>query len=284
MIPHARCLVVALAFCIPLHGQQQATPEPQVPADQQTAAGPSQNLTTTLPQELVKLTARSDLVLVPVVVTDKSGKAVAGLKKDTFRVEENGKLRNLTLFEETKTEKPVAGKKDASSPTESNFLLGDDHVWRVTIVVLDMINTPSMRQLEAKKQLVDYLLRSASRDEPMAIFGLSGRGLRELHSFTTDTRVLVEALQKLKVSLSSEESTQPPAELSDDPYFSQQVSDEVQQMSDLLADLDATLSADIQRGATRETLLAFTQLARLSEYSRPQNAYLGHRGLPIYDR
>ena len=47
-----------------------------------------------------------------------------------------------------------------------------------------MINSPWVRQGEAKRQLADYLLRSAVRDEPIAVFALTRQGLRQVDSFT----------------------------------------------------------------------------------------------------
>jgi len=214
------------------------------------------------PPELAKLSARSDLVLVPVIVTDKSGKHVSGLQKEAFRIEENGNLRGISVFEETETETPVARGRDTASEGYSNFVFGDEHSWRLTTIVLDMVNTPWMRQLEAKKQLIDYLLRSALHDEPVAIFGLNGSGLHQLHPFTSDSKVLISALQKLKLSLSSDEGTQPPEVFTDDPSEEQQASAEEQLMSDFMQDLSDTPAANYQRIATRETLLGMTQLAR----------------------
>jgi VWFA-related protein len=217
--------------------------------------------TTPPPQDLVKLTTRSDLVLVPVIVTDKSGNHVPGLTKDSFRIEENGKLRSISIFEELHTEAPTIPASAQNPGTYSNFLLGDDHPWRITIVVLDMLNTPWLRQIEGKKQLIDYLSRSAVRNEPTAVFGLNSRGLHQLHPFTTNTQVLLDALQKLKLSLSTEERTQPPATLTDDPTEDQQASDEALLMSDFMQDLDTTITANYQRTAIRETLAALTQLS-----------------------
>ena len=262
MIRACRLLVAFLALSSPLIGQQESTPQSaQLPSAGQTAQNASATRAMSPAQELVKLIARSDLVLVPVVVTEKSGKHVLGLQKDAFRIEENGKDRVISVFEETKTETLASRPKEASPESHSNFLAGDDHPWRVTIVVLDMINTPWLRQVEAKKQLTDYLLRSAVRDEPTAIFALTSSGLRQLHAFTTDTKVLIEALQKLKLSLSSEERTEPPAELTDDSSAQQQASAEEQLLFDALNDLDATVSANYQRTASRETLSGLTQLA-----------------------
>lgn len=254
-------LIAGLLFVgFPLFGQQDVNRQPSQSATQTTPAVP-ENRIAPQSQDLAKLVARTDLVLVPVIVTDKTGKHVSGLQKEAFRIEENGNVRGVSVFEEAKTEKLVA-RKDTTSDDHFNFLLpGDEHPWRLTSVVLDMINTPWMRQLEAKKQLIDYLLRSASHDEPVALFGLNSSGLHQLHPFTTDSKVLIAALQKLKLSLSSEEQTQPPEVFTDDPSEQQQASDEEQLMSDFMQDLSDTLAADYQRTATRQTLLGLTQLA-----------------------
>jgi VWFA-related protein len=257
--------VTLLLIWLPLFGQDfgQQPSQSQSPSSNPPAPTIPERRPAPPPQELAKVTARTDLVLVPVVVTDKSGKHVPGLQKEAFRIQENGKVRNISVFEEVKTEKLVVHRKDVAPDSYSNFLPGDAQTWRMTAIVLDMINTPMMRQLEAKKQLVDFLLRSASRDEPMAIFGLSGSGLHQRHSFTTDTKILVEALQKLKLSLSSQEATQPPDVFDDSSE--EQASDEEQLMSDFMQDLSDSISAEYQHIATRQTLLGMTQLAHALE-------------------
>ncbi|HXY24443.1 MAG TPA: VWA domain-containing protein [Candidatus Acidoferrum sp.] len=208
-----------------------------------------------------KISVRTGLVLVPVIVTDKSGKPVSGLTKDAFHLEENGKSRSLSFFEETQTQKLTAFPSGSSPATTSaNFLPHDDRL-RLTIVLLDMLNTPWLRQVEAKKQLIDYLLRLTSQGEPIALFALNSSGLHQIHPLTTDTKVLVLALQKLKLSLSSEESTQPPATLTDDPTIDGQSTLEEQLLSDMLQDLNDTVAANYQRMATRQTLSAMTQFA-----------------------
>jgi len=264
-MPRRKFLLVAtLLLRAAVSGQQDNTQQPpQFPSLNPPAQRVPENHTPSQPQELAKLSTRTDLVLVPVLVTS-AGKHVPGLQKDAFRIEENGKTRSISVFEEVTTEKlPTQGKKDPSD-AYSNFPARDDQPWRLTAVVLDMINTPAMRQADAKKQLIDYLLRSASREEPMAIFGLSGSGLRQLHPFTRDTTVLISALQALKLSLSSEERTQPPEVFTDDPT-QEQASDEEQLMSDFMQDLSDNLSADYQRIATRQTLIAMRQLSHALE-------------------
>jgi VWFA-related protein len=263
MIRTAGFLAAVLAFSFAVFGQEEPTRAPsRLPSTDQAALGASENHGNPPAQELVKLSARSDLVLVPVIVNDKSGKHVSGLRKEAFQVEEDGKLRAISVFEEVKTENAAGHVRVPTSGEHSNFSLDPGHPWRVSIVCLDMINSPWVRQLEAKRQLTDYLLRTALRDEPLALFALTGRGLRQVHPFARDTKVLVAALQKLKLSLSAQESTFPPDSFTPDPLEQEQASDEEQLLSDTLADQDAAVSANYQRLATRETLLAMNQLAR----------------------
>jgi VWFA-related protein len=93
------------------------------------------------------------------------------------------------------------------------------------------------------------------------LFGLNSAGLRQLHPFTTDTKVLVLALQKLKLSLRSEESTQPDSTLTDDPAIDGEATYEEQLLSDVLQELNDTAAADYQRMATCQTLSAMAQFA-----------------------
>jgi hypothetical protein len=73
MIRPAAFLVAALALSLPVLGQPEATPQ----------GAPQGNAKPSV-EELVKLTSHSDLVLIPVIVTDPSGKHVSGLGKDAF--------------------------------------------------------------------------------------------------------------------------------------------------------------------------------------------------------
>jgi VWFA-related protein len=114
--------------------------------------------------EVTKLVSRSQLVLVPVVVTNKSGEHVSGLKRDAFRIEESGKVREAGIFEEITTVAPDT-KTRAALPAQghSNFTFGNTDGWRITIVLMDMVNTPVLAQNQAKLQLIKYLEKSLRR-------------------------------------------------------------------------------------------------------------------------
>jgi VWFA-related protein len=282
MFRRALLLAAILLVWLPCFAQQDARPQSSA-AQSNRATAPSifETHAPINPQELARISTRSDLVLVPVVVT-RSGKHVAGLAKDAFRVEEDGRVRDIVVFEEIQTEKVATQAKSSTPGTYSNFLPGDEQNWRLTAVVLDMLNTPWMRQQEGKKQLINFLSHSAASGEPMAIFGLNGSGLHQLHPLTRDTKVLIETLQKLKLSLSLEEATQPPEVFTDDPSEEQQASDEEQLMSDFMQDLNDTMAANYQRMATRQTLVSLAQLAHAFEAIPARKTLIwASAGLPL---
>src|SRR5271156_2883099 len=63
----------------------------------------------------VKFTARSELVLIPTLVTDKSGNHISGLKKEDFTVLENGTPQTISTFEEV-----TSDAHRLSRPTNAN--------------------------------------------------------------------------------------------------------------------------------------------------------------------
>src|SRR3954462_13073424 len=64
------------------------------------AAGPTMLSAQQPPEEVPSITIRTNtrLVLVDVVVTDKKGQPITGLKPENFTVEENGKKQKISMF------------------------------------------------------------------------------------------------------------------------------------------------------------------------------------------
>jgi VWFA-related protein len=145
----------------------------------------------------VKFTARTELVLIPTLVTDKSGNHISGLKKEDFTVLENGAEQKIATFEEitSKAQRPSHPNK---ANEFSNSLAGDPSARRITIVVLDLINTPFVAQASGRQELLRYLTQSLDVREPTALYTLTRSGLQVIHDFTTDPRILVAALHKVK--------------------------------------------------------------------------------------
>jgi hypothetical protein len=85
----------------------------------------------------VKFTLRTELVLIPVVVTDKSSNHITGLKKEDFTVLENGAEEKITTFEEVSSAANRFSRPDV--PNEfSNSVAADPSSRRNTPVMLDL--------------------------------------------------------------------------------------------------------------------------------------------------
>ncbi len=138
---------------------------------------------------------RTELVLVPVVVTDKSGAHVSGLGLKDFEVREDGKLQQVTLFEEV----VARGRSERlyNSGEYTNHV-DDQAARRVTIILLDLLNTPYLSQEHARQELLKVLSAGLNDDDPKALLVLTRSGIVVVHDFTTDSAVLAAALRKAK--------------------------------------------------------------------------------------
>lgn len=145
----------------------------------------------------VKFTTKAELVLVPAIVTDKSGNHISGLKKEDFTVLENGTEQGIATFEEVQSE-PSRFAHTADANEFNNFIGGERSTSRITIIVLDFINTPFMAQAMGRQELLKYLAQSVDTREPTALYTLTRSGIQIVHDFTTDPRILVAALHNVK--------------------------------------------------------------------------------------
>ena len=138
-------------------------------------------------------------VLLDVVVTDRNGNPVTGLKPEAFSVLEKGTPETISYFEEHKA---LEQAKPAELPTLpmnvfTNFTpIQPPQV--VNVLLLDSLNTPIEDQTYVHKQAMKYLkaLKPGSR---MAIFSM-GLGLRFVQGFSDDPAILMAALGSKKSS------------------------------------------------------------------------------------
>ncbi|MGC2245588.1 MAG: VWA domain-containing protein, partial [Terriglobales bacterium] len=145
----------------------------------------------------VKFTSRTELVLIPALVTDKAGTHITGLKKEDFKVLENGSERQISSFEEITSDPHRLSRR--TNPDEfSNAVTGSGTTRRVTLIVLDLLNTAFTDQAYAHKELLKYLSQSVDRREPTGLYKLDHSGLHIVHDFTTDPGVLIAALHKVR--------------------------------------------------------------------------------------
>ena len=136
--------------------------------------------------------ARTDVVLVPVVVRSKQG-PVEGLKPEQFSVLDDGKPQKIVTVDLIKTGAKVQRRV---TPGEfSNELTASGRV-RLTIIGIDTINTPFLDQTFARQQLLKYIANSLDTGNQVAIFSMYRDGsVRLLHDVTSDPALLAAAIK-----------------------------------------------------------------------------------------
>jgi VWFA-related protein len=143
-----------------------------------------------------KFTSSTELVLIPAVVHDKSGSHIHGLKKEDFVLKQDGKVQSIAILEEVKTSSSRLRRAEGNEGTFSNFEPGGSNYHRLTIIVLDFVNTPFADQSSARTELLKFLSGIANSDDPMCLLALTAGGLVLLQDFTDDPKLLAEALRK----------------------------------------------------------------------------------------
>ena len=148
-------------------------PSPVVAADSPKRADEKVDPTPTL-----TIRTGTQVVAVDVVVTDSAGHLVKGLQQSDFHVAEDGKPQNIRYFSEVlesdrKPPAPTPRKEvlppnvfsNSAAPTEENA---------VTVVLLDLLNTPMADQAYAQDQLIKFL-KAKPQDAKIAICILGNR-------------------------------------------------------------------------------------------------------------
>jgi len=145
---------------------------------------------------------RTELVLIPAIVKDRHEAHVSGLTREDFRILENGKPQDIKVFEEinTGTERPRPVEPSAPNEFTNRVAPGQDsRPQRLTVIAFDLLNMPTLRQANARKALWEFLSETAGSMEPTAVYSIGSKGVSVVVDFTTDPRLVREALDRLKL-------------------------------------------------------------------------------------
>jgi len=145
------------------------------------------------------------LVLVDVVVTDKSGKRVQGLKAEDFTLQEKGKNQKISIFTS------AAENKQAAAPKLPPGIYSNKPEYRspggpVVVILLDAVNTPFKDQAYARQQMLEFVRNQYKPGQKAAVLTLTG-SLGVLQDFTDDPDVLLAALKSYKPMPTEQESS-----------------------------------------------------------------------------
>ena len=142
-------------------------------------------------------TSKPAYVLVPVVVTDKEGKPVSGLKREDFQVQESGKDQKVASLEEIKPSAAPLSRPAAPDNEITNQTSADATPRRLVIIALDLVNTPFLDQTRSRKALIDHLSESIDPDCLYQLVTIGNNGVQILHDYTQETGPLVVALKEV---------------------------------------------------------------------------------------
>ena len=154
-------------------------------------------------EPVTTIKASTQAVVVDVVVTDTQGHPIKGLQKKDFQVSEDGKPQDVRYFQEVNgaSAPGVAGPATPVGAPQppANVFSNSAHApdpGAVTLILLDLVNTPSEDQQHARDQLIDFL-KSKPKNAQFALCSLSSNRalhLRLIQGFTPDENTLLAAV------------------------------------------------------------------------------------------
>lgn len=217
------------------------------------------------------------LVQVPVTVTDKSGKHIHGLAREDFQVLENGNPQKIANFEEIVASHSALPAPAVHDGVFSNIDPVPDKAHTAVVIALDTINTPYMDQAYGRKEMIKYLATHVEAGQPIGLVQINGKGLRVIHTLTSDPTVLVEALKKVNgeipalqgvdidaqaaATVGVDPSNTPLSTVSLMSMGTEGVSETTAQLLSFIANGDATIVRMQQDHAIEITLRAFLDIA-----------------------
>jgi VWFA-related protein len=155
-------------------------------------------------QPLATFKASTQAVVVDVVVTDAKGHPIRGLPPRDFQLAEDGSPQKISYFREFSGAhlEPAQTAPRPAKPSP-NIFTNDTQVpepGAVTVLLLDLLNTPSADQPYARGELVKFL-KSKAQDSQFALCTLTAdrsSHLRLIQGFTSDENLLLAAVNGKK--------------------------------------------------------------------------------------
>lgn len=177
-------LLACLCVCVP---STFAQPKPQKPAE---------------PQDDV-IRVNTELVQTDVMVFDKDGHFVDGLKSDQFELKINGKPTPVSFFERVTSGRPPMPPGATPSNASSTDVAGNLPAARSAIIsgrtiifFIDDLHLSPASVERTRKSLLDFIDRGMADNDQVAITSSSGQ-IGFLQQFTTDRFALRSAVARL---------------------------------------------------------------------------------------
>lgn len=153
--------------------------------------------------DVVKIS--TNLIQVDVTVTDKDGKTVPGLTIDDFELFENGEKQDLSDFLFVTSNSGGATLSGGEQNTQAGGVQGQlpptalrpAQVRRTVAIVIDDLNMSYESMVMAKSALRKFVNEQMQSNDLVAIVRTGG-SVGALQQFTSDKRVLIAAVERLR--------------------------------------------------------------------------------------
>lgn len=149
----------------------------------------------------VRESAGVTLVEVPVNVTGRDGKPIAGLTASDFQIEDEGKAQKIVSFDVVDLrQKQVVAGQDTSIPAAAR---------RHFLLLFDLSYSTPLQIVRAREAALRFIATGMDPEDLAAVGTTSEGGARLLVTFTADRRQLVEAIRALGLPAATDRSLDP---------------------------------------------------------------------------
>ncbi len=162
-------------------------------------------------QQSFQLQVESNLVLIRVVVRDKNGNPVHGLKKEDFRLFDQGKEQTISQFDEVASGGSPSSSAIAPSMPAATRPPAFGPEQRYIAFYFDDLNSSAADLIQARDAADRYLTTSLRPNDRVAIFTAE----KMLSDFTSASSQIHEALMQLHASTQGPANEHPCPDLSD---------------------------------------------------------------------
>jgi VWFA-related protein len=163
---------------------------------QQPANAGAPNAAATLEQPATTIRTTTRLVQVSVVVTDKKGAPITGLKSEDFAVFDQSNPQEIAFFSGASPAPAAPAQPLPKNAFTNRYDLKGQVPGAVTVVLFDSLNTTFADQAYVREQAIKFL-KSLKPQDHVAIYALTTK-LLLLHEFTQDASALVKAASQFQ--------------------------------------------------------------------------------------
>ena len=124
------------------------------------------------------IAVRSEVVLIPAIVTDHSGAHVSGLTQTDFTVLENGQQQKIAFFHHIQVNAAPEEAASPNPPPPGEFTnKTQSRSERSAILVFDLLNSSITEQSNARDELMKFLSESPQLGEPICLLAFDAYGI-----------------------------------------------------------------------------------------------------------